>query len=71
MTTTEYQVTGMTCGHCEGAIRSEVGQIAGVSGIEVSAATGHLAVSTAGDAPVDDAAVLAAVEEAGYEARVA
>jgi copper chaperone len=71
MTTTEYQVTGMTCGHCEGAIRSEVGQIAGVSGIEVSAATGHLAVSTASDAPVDDAAVLAAVEEAGYEARVA
>ncbi len=71
MTTTEYQVTGMTCGHCEGAIRSEVGQIAGVSGIEVSAATGHLAVSTEGDAPVDDAAVLAAVEEAGYEARVA
>lgn len=71
MTTTEYQVTGMTCDHCEGAIRSEVGQIAGVSGIEVSAATGHLAVSTEGDAPVDDAAVLAAVEEAGYEARVA
>lgn len=70
MATTQYQVTGMTCGHCEGAIRDEVGQIAGVAGIEVSAASGELAVTTDGPA-VDDAAVLAAVEEAGYEARVA
>lgn len=68
MTTTEYQVTGMTCGHCEFAIRSEVGQIEGVTGIDVSAATGRLAVTSEG--AVDDAAVLAAVEEAGYEARV-
>lgn len=68
MTTTEYQVTGMTCGHCELAIRSEVGQIEGVTGIDVSAATGRLAVTS--ESAVDDAAVLAAVEEAGYEARV-
>lgn len=67
MATTAYQVTGMSCGHCENSIRQEVGQIAGVTNIEVSSATGHLAVTTA-DAPVDDAAVLAAVEEAGYEA---
>lgn len=26
-TTIDYQVTGMTCGHCEGAIRSEVSEI--------------------------------------------
>lgn len=68
MATTQYQVTGMSCGHCEVAIRGEVEQIAGVAGIEVSSSNGHLAVTTAGDAPVDDAAVLAAVEEAGYEA---
>ncbi len=66
MTTTEYTVTGMTCGHCERAIREEVGQITGVTGIEVDATTGHLAVTS--DAPVDDAAVLAAVDEAGYAA---
>ncbi|WP_413320311.1 heavy metal-associated domain-containing protein [Agrococcus sp. 1P02AA] len=70
MATTEYQVTGMTCGHCEGAIRTEVGQIDGIAGIDVSAVTGRLTVSTTGATPVDDAAVLAAVEEAGYEARV-
>lgn len=68
MATTEYQVTGMSCGHCEVSIRSEVEQIPGVAEIAVSSATGHLSVSTDSDAPVDDAAVLAAVEEAGYEA---
>ncbi len=39
-TTTEYQVTGMSCGHCESAIRAEVSEIAGVTGIEVSARPG-------------------------------
>ena len=65
-TTTEYQVTGMSCGHCETAIRSEVSEIPGVTGIEVSAQTGRLAVTA--DQPVDDAAVIAAVDEAGYTA---
>lgn len=65
-TTTEYQVTGMTCGHCEGAIRSEVSEIDGVTGIEVSAQSGRLAVTA--EQPVDDAAVIAAVDEAGYAA---
>lgn len=66
MTTTEYQVTGMSCGHCETAIRGEVSEISGVTDIDVSAATGRLAVTT--DKPVEDAAVLAAVDEAGYTA---
>ncbi|TFB98181.1 MULTISPECIES: heavy-metal-associated domain-containing protein [Cryobacterium] len=66
MATNEYQVTGMTCGHCEMSIREEVGQIAGVDRIEVNAQTGKLAVT--GSDPVDDAQVLAAVEEAGYSA---
>ncbi|MFI8411253.1 heavy-metal-associated domain-containing protein [Paeniglutamicibacter gangotriensis] len=66
MSTTEYQVTGMSCGHCEGAIRAEVSQIPGVTDIEVNASTGRLAVTA--DKQVDDAAVIAAVDEAGYEA---
>ena len=64
MTTTTYHVTGMSCAHCEGAINREVSQIAGVEDIEVSAATGILAVTSAGEP--DDAAILAAVGEAGY-----
>ncbi len=67
MFTTEYAVTGMTCGNCERHIREEVEQIAGVTQIEVSRETGRLAVTTEG-APVDDAAVIAAVDEAGYQA---
>lgn len=66
MSTTEYQVTGMTCGHCEMSVREEVGQLAGVDAIEVSAQTGKLVVTAS--APLDDAEVLAAVEEAGYSA---
>ncbi|MDN5892427.1 heavy-metal-associated domain-containing protein [Arthrobacter sp. AOP36-A1-22] len=65
-TTTEYQVTGMSCGHCETAIRTEISEIPGVTDIDVSAATGRLAVTT--DKPVDETAVLAAVDEAGYAA---
>ncbi|MFS0894543.1 heavy-metal-associated domain-containing protein [Microbacterium sp. 179-I 3D3 NHS] len=66
MTTNEYQVTGMTCGHCEMSVREEVGRVDGVEDIEVSAQTGRLSVTAAAD--IDDAQILAAVEEAGYSA---
>ena len=65
-TTTEYQVTGMTCGHCEMSVREEVSEIPGVQDIQVSAQTGKLNVTAEGE--IDDAKVLAAVEEAGYSA---
>ena len=65
-TTTAYQVTGMTCGHCEMSVREEVGTVPGVESIEVSAQTGELVVTST--EPIDDAAVLAAVQEAGYQA---
>lgn len=64
MSTTEYTVTGMTCEHCERSVRDEVAKLAGVTGIEVSASTGVLAVTA--ESAVDDDAVLAAVDEAGY-----
>ena len=66
MTTTEYQVTGMTCSHCEMSVREEISEIAGVDDIQVSAASGKLVVTASG--PIDDAAILAAVDEAGYSA---
>jgi copper chaperone CopZ len=66
MTTAEYQVTGMSCSHCEHAVSTEIGQIAGVEHVEISAASGRLIVVSS--APVDTAQVVAAVEEAGYEA---
>lgn len=50
MSTTEYQVTAMTCGQCESAIRTEVSQIPGVTDIEVSERTTlSTSVQVAGD----------------------
>ncbi|TAM71767.1 heavy metal-associated domain-containing protein [Mycobacterium sp.] len=66
MPTSEYRVNGMTCAHCEAAVRSEVSRIPGVDGVTVSADTGRLVVTSA--APIDADAVLAAVDEAGYQA---
>ena len=66
VTTREYQVTGMTCAHCELSVREEVSEVAGVASVLVSAETGRLVVTVS--APVDDAAVVAAVDEAGYQA---
>ncbi len=65
-TTTSYTVTGMSCGHCENAVREEVSQIPGVTDIDVSAQTGDLSITS--EQRIDDAAVLAAVDEAGYTA---
>lgn len=64
--TTEYLVTGMSCGHCEQAIREEVIAVPGVTSVEVSAATGLLRVEHA--EPIDDTAIRTAVDEAGYTA---
>jgi len=66
MATSEYKVTGMTCGHCEMSVREEVGGIAGVESVEVDAQTGRLVVSAATE--IDASAVISAVEEAGYSA---
>ncbi|HET7651691.1 MAG TPA: cation transporter [Acidimicrobiales bacterium] len=60
-----YIVSGMTCGHCVQAVRTEVGAVAGVTGVDVDLDTKEVVVH--GEA-VDDAAVRAAIEEAGYEA---
>jgi len=58
-----YTVSGMTCGHCERAVREEVGQLPGVRGVEVSHETGAMTVIS--EAPVDLGDVAAAVDEAG------
>ncbi|MCI2266980.1 heavy-metal-associated domain-containing protein [Sediminivirga luteola] len=66
MATTRFSVSGMTCGHCEMSVREEVQEITGVTDVEVSHETGQLVVTS--EAGVDSAAVVAAVEEAGYQA---
>ena len=63
--TATYTVTGMTCGHCVSAVTEEVSQVPGVTAVDVDLATGGLTVTS--EQPVDETAVRAAVEEAGYE----
>lgn len=66
MPTSEYRVSGMSCAHCEAAVQGEVAGIFGVDGVTVSADTGRLVVTSA--VPIDADAVLAAVDEAGFQA---
>ena len=66
MTSTKsYTVTGMTCSHCVASVTEEVQEIPGVENVDVVLETGSLSVTSA--EPVDDAAVRAAVEDAGYQ----
>lgn len=60
----EYTVAGMTCGHCVAAVTEEVEQVPGVTGVSVELERGRVLVE---GASVDDGAIRAAVEEAGYE----
>lgn len=61
-----YQVDGMTCGHCRAAVIEEVGALGGVEEVDVDLASGRMVIR---GGALDDAAVAAAVAEAGYEVR--
>jgi copper chaperone CopZ len=65
MSSRAYTVSGMTCEHCVSAVTAEVGAVPGVSVVDVELEGGRLLVTPA---PADDAAVLAAVVEAGFSA---
>ena len=60
-----YIVEGMTCDHCVNAVRTEVAGVRGITDVQVDLDTKLVQVS---GSDIDDAAVFAAVEEAGYEA---
>ena len=66
MTTQTYSVTGMTCGHCAGAVTDELKAVDGVSGVDVElVAGGTSTVTVTSEAPLDEATVAAALDEAG------
>jgi copper chaperone CopZ len=55
----------MHCGHCERAVKEEVSGVAGVSDVTVDLET---KVVTVTGSSLEDGALRAAIEEAGYEA---
>lgn len=63
--TAVYKVSGMSCGHCEGAVSGEISELPGVSSVKAVASTGEVTVFSA--APLEEAAVREAVDEAGFE----
>ena len=67
MSTTRYQVEGMTCEHCVTSVTEEVGALPGVTGVEVELVTGGRSTVTVEAAePLTDEQVREAVAEAGY-----
>lgn len=64
MSTITYSVPDISCGHCRAAITSEVSTVAGVETVEVDLDAKTVTVS--GD-PLDEQALVAAIDEAGYE----
>jgi copper chaperone CopZ len=65
MTISTYTVAGMTCGHCVNAVSSEISKVARVTDVTVDLNSGVVTVTS--DGPVDRDAIVAAVDEAGYE----
>lgn len=64
-TTHTYTVTGMTCSHCVTSVSAEIQQLPGVTGVQVDLTSG--AVTVTSEQSLDESAVAAAVDEAGYE----
>jgi copper chaperone CopZ len=60
-----YTVSGMSCGHCKAAVEQEVGQVPGVEFVNADVETKLVVVRGEG---LDDSALRAAIDEAGYEA---
>ena len=61
-------VTGMTCHHCVSSVKEELGEIAGVTNVDVALNTGGTSVVTFdADASVTDEQIRDAIDEAGYD----
>jgi copper chaperone len=60
-----FSVPGITCAHCVAAVRGEIEKVPGVRTVSVALETKAVVVSGTN---IDQAAVWAAVDEAGYEA---
>ena len=64
MSTLTYSVPGMTCGHCVSAVTTELTAVAGVTDVSVDLTSKLVVVSGTN---LEDDALRAAIEEAGYE----
>lgn len=63
-----YSVPGMSCDHCKHAVSSELATVEGVESVDVDLQTKLVVVHGSN---LDDGALRAAIDEAGYEAEAA
>jgi copper chaperone CopZ len=63
--TATYSVPGMSCGHCRAAITTEVCAVPGVQQVDVDLDAKLVRISGEN---LDDSTLVAAIDEAGYEA---
>ena len=64
MAETTVKIIGMTCGHCEGRVNTELGKIAGVTNVKASASDSHAVITS--DGALDSELISQAVIAAGY-----
>jgi len=62
--TRTYSVPGVHCEHCRAAIKAEVGALPGVEAVAVDLDAKRVTVT---GSALDDDALRAAIDEAGYE----
>jgi len=62
---TTIKVSGMTCGHCVSAVTMELSLLPSVTEVEVNLESGQVTISS--DAALDQAQLVTAIDEAGYE----
>ncbi|MGV0993158.1 MAG: heavy-metal-associated domain-containing protein [Mycobacterium sp.] len=66
--TQSYQVRGMTCGHCVGAVTGELEALDGVTSVTISLVPqGNSTLTVTSSAQLARDAVREAIERAGYE----
>ncbi len=64
---TILSVPGMTCGHCQAAVTTELAKVPGVRSVRVDLATKLVTVEAEAGVELDRDAMVAAVDEAGFE----
>lgn len=65
---TTLSVSGMTCGHCVSAVTNELKEVPGVANVSIELRKDTISeVTIMSHKPLDEAAMRAAVTEAGYE----
>lgn len=62
---TTINVSGMTCGHCVSAVTMELSLLPSVTEVKVDLESGQVTITS--DAALEQAQLVTAIDEAGYE----